>query len=156
MSMTQKKQHLIQDLNNQVRLMSGSSVLFSHVIADNIGINSTDMECLDFLVIHGTSTAGKLAELTGLTTGAITAMVDRLEKASFVKRTFDKNDRRRVLVEPDIKKINKEIGKYMLSMANSFNKEAEEFTEEELIIILKFVIKANQIAKEEIVKLKSK
>src|SRR5258708_39863365 len=104
MSMTQKKQHLIQDLNNQVRLMSGSSVLFSHVIADNIGINSTDMECLDFLVIHGTSTAGKLAELTGLTTGAITAMVDRLEKASFVKRTFDKNDRRRVLVEPDIKK----------------------------------------------------
>jgi predicted transcriptional regulator len=154
MSSISKKQQLIQGLNLQVRLMSAKSVLFSQTIADKVGIHSTDMECLDFLVLHGSSTAGQLAELTGLTTGAITAMIDRLEKRNFVKRKFDKNDRRKVLVVPDIKKVNEEIGKYTISMATTFDKHSNELSVTELETILKFLVKENEVATEEISKLK--
>ncbi len=91
----------IQDaLSMTMREMSSLSILFSQTIADKIGINSTDMESGDFLNIYGPMTAGKLAELTGLTTGAITGVIDRLEKAKFAKRVPDPTDRRKVLLEP--------------------------------------------------------
>lgn len=154
MSTTNKKQLLIQELSIQVRLMSANSVLFSHAVADNVDIHSTDIECLDFLLLHGTLTAGKLSALTGLTTGAITAMIDRLEKAGFVKRNFDKSDRRKVLVVPITKRIHEEIGKYMISMGTSFEKQSEEFSERELAVVLKFLVKANEIATKEITKLR--
>ena len=58
----------------------------------------TDAECIDFLKEMGPSTAGELAKATRLTTGAITNVIDRLEKAGFVKRIPDASDRRKVIV----------------------------------------------------------
>ena len=69
-------------------------------IADRLGINLTDLRCLDVLDQRGTIAAGELAAALGLTTGAVTTMLDRLERGGYVRRLRDAVDRRRVLVEP--------------------------------------------------------
>jgi DNA-binding MarR family transcriptional regulator len=88
----------VYDLMWALRRFTRSSLLLQHTIAQNIGLNVTDAECIDFLQEMGPSTAGALAKATKLTTGAITNVIDRLEKAGFVKRTADPNDRRKVIV----------------------------------------------------------
>jgi len=90
---------LLQRLDHLLRRVSAQSVLLSDAVADHVGLNSTDLECLDLLFLAGPTTAGQLAEHTGLTTGAMTAVIDRLERATLVRRSHDSTDRRRVLVE---------------------------------------------------------
>lgn len=152
--MSSDKQRLVRQLNEQTRLLSANTVLFSQALADKAAIHSTDNECLDFLIINGSLTAGKLSELTGLTTGAVTAVIDRLEKAGFAKRERDKKDRRVINVFPNIKEINKRIMPHAKSMQNAFNVITEKFSEKDLEIILRFVSEANEVAKEEINKLR--
>ena len=77
----------------------GQSVVLSQIIADKVGLSPSDLECLGFLEHDGPSTAGRLGELTGLTSGAVTRMIDRLEARGFVRRRPDPDDRRRVVVE---------------------------------------------------------
>jgi DNA-binding MarR family transcriptional regulator len=82
------------------RESSRLSVMFRHAIAARMGLTVTDMECLDFLMDAGWATAGQLAEQTNLTTGAITSMIRRLERAGYVTSGRDPGDRRRVIVTP--------------------------------------------------------
>ena len=79
--------------------MSTATVMFHQAIADRLGLNVTDHKCMDLLLINGPLSAGQLAEMTGLTTGAITAVIDRLEQAGFARREHDFRDRRRVTVQ---------------------------------------------------------
>jgi DNA-binding MarR family transcriptional regulator len=72
--------------------------MLNHAVAERLGLDPTAWECLTLLFEHGPVTAGRLAELTGLTTGAVTGLVDRLESAGYVRRERDPNDRRRVIV----------------------------------------------------------
>jgi DNA-binding MarR family transcriptional regulator len=96
--MTAKK-----DLEKQVfiaaREQGISSVLFRNALGRRLGLNVTDGECLSLLSLKGTSTPTELARYTGLTTGSTTAMLDRLEKAKFIRRKPNPNDRRGVLIE---------------------------------------------------------
>ena len=91
--------HLLKVLDETVRKVGAQSVLISDLVATRVGLNSTDLECLDLLYLAGATTAGTLARHTGLTTGATTAVIDRLERAGFVRRRRDTTDRRCVLVE---------------------------------------------------------
>ena len=152
MSSPNRKQ-LTQELNRQIRFLTANSVLFSKVVADKVGQHSTDIECLDFLVLGGPATAGKLSELTGLTTGAVTAMIDRLEAAGYVQRKRDKDDRRKVIVVPNERKIDSEIAPFSLSMGVALETLSKEFSEGQLEIVLRFLAKANALAKKEIAKL---
>jgi DNA-binding MarR family transcriptional regulator len=83
------------------RELASTSLFFHTLIAGKVGLNATDTRCLDILAraLPASITAGALTEATGLTTGAITGILDRLERAGFVKRTKDAHDRRKVLVE---------------------------------------------------------
>jgi DNA-binding MarR family transcriptional regulator len=78
---------------------SGQSVLLSQLVADKVGLSPSDLECMGQLQHSGPMTAGRLGELTGLTSGAVTRMIDRLERARYVRRRSDPGDRRKVLVE---------------------------------------------------------
>ncbi|GGQ20929.1 hypothetical protein GCM10010266_50240 [Streptomyces griseomycini] len=76
-----------------------SYALFSQALADHLGLHPTDLQCLNLLTLEGGPvTTGRIAELTGLTTGSATRLVDRLERAGYVVRERDEGDRRRVLV----------------------------------------------------------
>ena len=90
---------LLQELDETLRKVGAQSVLISDLVATRVGLNSTDLECLDLLYLAGVTTAGTLARHTGLTSGATTAVIDRLERAGFVRRRRDTSDRRCVLVE---------------------------------------------------------
>lgn len=81
------------------RRLTRSSLMFQYAVAEQMKLNPTDAECIDFLMEMGPSTAGELANATRLTTGAITAAIDRLAKAGFVKRENDPGDRRKVIIK---------------------------------------------------------
>src|SRR5436190_13301126 len=79
--------------------LSTATVLFHAAIADRLGVGATDVKCYSILRQTGAITAGELAERTSLTTGAITGVIDRLERAKLVRRARDSQDRRRIVLE---------------------------------------------------------
>src|SRR6266567_4211222 len=96
----------------QVREFSAGTILFNQKVAERVGLHLTDMQCMNVLDLLGTSTPKKLAEFMGLTTGGVTVMLDRLEKAGCIKREPNPDDRRSVLVRVNAKKMEKIHGHY--------------------------------------------
>jgi DNA-binding MarR family transcriptional regulator len=96
---SERSSELIAQAVLEVRLHQNAYDRFEDAAAGYFGLNRTDMRCLDVLERHGVLAAGEIARQTGLTTGAVTAMLDRLERAGWVRRLRDDADRRRVLVE---------------------------------------------------------
>jgi len=94
-------------LVRQIRHFIAAAILFNQKVADHAGLRLTDMQCMGVLDLLGPSTPGKLAECTGLTTGGVTVMLDRLEKAGYVKRERNPNDRRSIIVHVNLKKLQK-------------------------------------------------
>jgi DNA-binding MarR family transcriptional regulator len=129
---------LLQDLEHAVRKSSALGVIFGQTVANKVGMSSSDLECLDFLNIEQRVTAGRLAELTGLTTGAITGMVDRLEKAGLVRRERDDNDRRKVFIAIVPENIAK-IGRYYEPLQRAVQRDWESYTDAELKLLLRFM-----------------
>ena len=92
------RRHAIEEFMRAGRESSRLSVMFRHALADRLGLTVSDMECVDFLMDTGSATAGELAQRTNLTTGAVTSMIRRLERAGYVTAARDPADRRRVIV----------------------------------------------------------
>jgi DNA-binding MarR family transcriptional regulator len=97
--MSSRKRQLGLELLDEVRRSQNATDRYDQAVADALGLNRTDMRCLDILDREGPLAAGQLAAATGLTTAAITTVLDRLERAGYARRTRDSGDRRRVLVE---------------------------------------------------------
>jgi DNA-binding MarR family transcriptional regulator len=89
---------LLADLEREIRRFGIQSALLGDAIADRLGMAATDLRCLCLIEKNECVTAGEVAERTGLTTGAVTGLIDRLERAGFVERTRDPLDRRRVII----------------------------------------------------------
>src|SRR6266567_8630524 len=97
---TSPKDVMIERFANLGRQLSQATVLFHAQIAEHVGLSATDHKCLDLAVqAERPLTAGQIADLSGLSTGAVTGVIDRLERAGFVRRVRDPHDRRKVLVE---------------------------------------------------------
>ncbi|HLZ06450.1 MAG TPA: MarR family transcriptional regulator [Bradyrhizobium sp.] len=143
MSRTKARAVLLQELENAMRKASAQGTMFAKAVADRAGISSSDMDCMDFLNMEGRMTAGRLAELTGLTTGAITGVVDRLEKAGFVRRERDESDRRKVFIAPVPERM-MEIGRFYALMQRAMQKQAERYTDSELKLLLRYAAECNQ------------
>ncbi|MGA2284099.1 MAG: MarR family transcriptional regulator [Candidatus Dormibacteria bacterium] len=94
---TPERADLVRRLVLAVRRQVAWTVLHNQAIADRLGMGVTDLHCVNLLDIEGPMTAGRLAELMGLTTGAVTGVLDRLERAGLVRREADPADRRRVV-----------------------------------------------------------
>src|SRR5919109_5681063 len=95
----EKKQALADELIHLARAHEAANDAFDEVAREKLGINRTDLRCLNIVDNHGPMTAGRLAELSGLTTAAVTSVLDRLERAGYARRTRDQEDRRQVMVE---------------------------------------------------------
>jgi DNA-binding MarR family transcriptional regulator len=94
-------------LIRNIRYFIAGTILFNQKVADKIGLHLTDMQCLNLLELLGPTTPGKLAEFMGLSTGGVTVMLDRLEKAGFIKRAANPADRRSILVRINVGKMRK-------------------------------------------------
>lgn len=95
---TTAKHELVERVGSAVRKMGAQSVIGSRTIADRFGMHMTDLEVLDLIFLRRAVSAGELADATGLTSGSVTALIDRLAKAGYVERCDDPSDRRKVLV----------------------------------------------------------
>ena len=94
-----ERQELLRQVTLAVRLHQNAYDRFEDAAADYVGVNRTAMRCMDVLERAGRLTAGEIAVQTGLSSGAVTALLDRLERAGYVRRLRDTADRRRVWVE---------------------------------------------------------
>jgi DNA-binding MarR family transcriptional regulator len=95
----QKKEELGRELLRLAREHEAANQAFDEVAARKLGVNQTDLRALNIVENQGRLTAGRLAELMGLTTAAVTAVLDRLERAGYARRVRDEKDRRQVIVE---------------------------------------------------------
>ena len=98
MSNGNSKKRLIEQTLEEIRALDGELDLMDQAIADRLGMNRTDAQCMDLISRLGPMTAGELADRVGLTAGAITAVLDRLERGQWIRRERDPADRRRVIV----------------------------------------------------------
>src|SRR5918999_6195630 len=90
---------IVKAFGDAVRAYQTVNDNFDQAVADHLGMNRTDARCVDLIDQAGGMTAGELARAAGLTTGAVTAVVDRLEAAGLAQRVHDPEDRRRVRIE---------------------------------------------------------
>jgi DNA-binding MarR family transcriptional regulator len=95
----EKKQVLVDELIHLARAHEAANDAFDEVAREKLGINRTDLRCLNIIENHGRMNASRLAELSGLTTAAVTSVLDRLERAGYARRVRDHEDRRQVMVE---------------------------------------------------------
>jgi DNA-binding MarR family transcriptional regulator len=121
--------------------------MFHQAIADRLGLNATDHKCIDLLASGEPMTAGELAESTGLTTGAITGVIDRLEAAGFVHREDDPTDRRRVILRV-VPKRYREIGRLFESLAAATADLSARYGDRDLATILDFMTRSRQMLHE--------
>ncbi len=130
------------------QLYSYTSIQMHEAVARKAGLSGTDHKYLGFLIEKGQMTAGELSTLTGLTTGAVTGLIDRLQKKELVKRQFAQDDRRKVIIEPNTKNIMA----LLVPLYEEFRKESENliasFSNEEIKIIETYFEKAIRIMNE--------
>jgi DNA-binding MarR family transcriptional regulator len=132
------REQLIRSLIAEVRASQVATDALDQAVADHLGLNRTDARALDVLDQHeGPITAGELAQAMHLTTGAVTSVLDRLEKAGWAKRVRDPNDRRRVLVEatPKVKKAGDALYGSTADAIAAF----PEYTDEQLELLIDFM-----------------
>jgi DNA-binding MarR family transcriptional regulator len=144
------RDELLQTLDETLRKVSAQSVLLNDTVAKLVGANPTDLECLDLLGLGGPTTAGKLASHTGLTTGATTAVIDRLERAGFARRLRNTEDRRRVLVEALPERL-RQIEALYQPLAVAVARLNEDYGDRQLAVIVDYLSRAVTLAAEHVV-----
>lgn len=151
-----KREETIQAIIEKRREMSTETIVFHQNVADVLGLHITDHKCLDLIRQYGAMPAGRLAELTGLTTGAVTGIIDRLEKAGFVRRANDPKDRRRTIIEPvRNKKWERKIEAIFIPFHERMHKLLSSYSDSELAFLLDVLTKSIELTREESKKLRT-
>jgi DNA-binding MarR family transcriptional regulator len=128
------------------RELSTLTIFFHTLIGKKLGLNTTDHKALDIIYRKGGVTAGELAKETGLTTGAVTGIVDRLWKAGFVERCKEPNDRRKVIVRA-LPEGEERIGPLFTPLSEAISETLSEYSEEELAVIAGFAARSIEVMK---------
>ena len=102
---SEKREAQLRHAEELVRRLIAEAVLFNYDVSERIGMSARDMQVLHLLQLEGPMPAGRLAELTRLTTGTVTGIIDRLESAGLARRGPDPADRRRVIVSLDAARV---------------------------------------------------
>jgi len=136
--MNDRRRQLIEAINGEVRRSQNRTDAYDEAVADAVGINRTDHRCLDILENEGGATAGRLAELMGLSTGAVTTVLDRLERAGLARRVRDEHDRRKVNVV-----VTEKAGALLWPFYEPLMKMSERlyvrYSDEQLALVLDFL-----------------
>lgn len=136
---------LYADLGNEVRANQQATDAVDELLAEMLGINRTDARCLDILEQHGSMSAGDLAAASRLTTGAITAVIDRLDRAGLARRVPDPSDRRRVLVEPTEKALEFANELMVQPMRALYMPMAERYSDDDLRLFIDFTRRGREL-----------
>jgi DNA-binding MarR family transcriptional regulator len=131
------RKELIEQYSRAVQQSGTLTVLHTNAISHKIGLSATEFEALDIISQRQPITAGHLATFCGLTTGAITGLVDRLESAGFAKRAIDQTDRRRVLISTvENRRISKKVSDLYRPISDAFDEFISGMSDEEIAFLL--------------------
>jgi DNA-binding MarR family transcriptional regulator len=146
----------IKEMRKLTQQYAYTSLQMHEAIGRKTGLTGTDHKYLGFLLQNGQMTAGELSNLTGLTTGAVTGLIDRFEKKKLVKRQFDKQDRRKIFIVPNTEKIMAIFEPLYRDFRKMSEKLSLTFSTEELKVIQAYFVKAIEIMNETTNKLSHK
>jgi DNA-binding MarR family transcriptional regulator len=136
----------VRELRLQLRHFVVEVIVSNFEATDEVGLNSTDFASLCLLLLNGPAPAGRLAALTGLTTGAVTGLVDRLERAGFVRREPDPADRRKVIIVPDAERVGRDVFPHFPSLQRAATTAFyNDFTVAELQVITAFLSRLSSL-----------
>ena len=139
---------IITRIRKLVQQYAYTSIQMHEAIGRKAGLSGTDHKYLGFLIEKGQMTAGELSNLTGLTTGAVTGLIDRFEKKKLVKRKFANDDRRKVFIEPNTKNIMALFAPLYKEFRSKSEKLTASFSDKEIKIIETYFSKAIEIMNE--------
>src|SRR5919204_2887443 len=144
----------IADLEREFRKFRVQMGFFDHAVAERLGLNRTDVHVLTLLNDAGSLTAGDIAQATSLTTGAVTAVIDRLEKSGYAYRERDPGDRRRVVVRL-AQERRRQIATVFQPMLARSAEMYSDLSEQERAVLLAFLRKAYPMLHRETAKLRT-
>jgi DNA-binding MarR family transcriptional regulator len=142
--LSRNKRQVFEELIEEVQRSQLATDRYDQAVADAIGLNRTDMRCLDVISREGPVTAGRLADATGLTSGAMTTALDRLERAGLARRVRDATDRRRVLVELT-EEARAGAGDFYGDQMAHAERLYKRYSEKELELLLEFVREGREL-----------
>lgn len=148
----EKRVALMQELQFLGQMASTETALFHHKAAAKNGLGITDSKTISTLMQEGPMTAGEIANRLNLTTGAVTSVIDRIEKAGFANRIADPKDRRKVVVKVNAKNL-ENMGKIYESIGHTFQKVLDGYSTDELQFLVDYYKITIELTKSEINKL---
>ena len=137
-----------------LRRVNFQGSIFGQSVAIRLGLSESDIDALELLIDTGAATAGKLSDLMGLTTGAVTRVIDRLEQAGYVRRTTDPADRRRVVVEVVPERV-ATVQSLLASLERASEEEVGRYTAEQLALINDFLSRMADLTQAEAARLRT-
>lgn len=146
-----QRAELVAELGQALRQHDGLIASFFRALAARIGVTATDMQVIEGLAASGPMTAGQLADLAGLTTGAITGMINRLEEVGLVQRERDPEDGRRVIVrlEENSDQLQR-IASLFQMREQAWEELTGQYDAEQLAVLVSFFNRVNEVAQQEI------
>jgi DNA-binding MarR family transcriptional regulator len=125
------------------RRMIAAAVLFSHQVAEQLKLGASDAQFMTLLDVHGPLTPGRLAELSGLRTGTVSGVLDRLEAAGLIRRERDPHDRRKVIVSPDAQQIAERVAPHYAGQVVRMTEVLNRYDDDQLAVIADFTSTAS-------------
>ncbi len=132
------REDILAEVTEELRLSGVTKDIADQVVADYLGLNRTDTRCLDIVERLDGVSAGRLAAEAGLSTGAVTTVLDRLERAGFARRVQDPGDRRRVLVELT-PAARRQLQELYAPLADATMHQLEGYTTDEVSLVRDFM-----------------
>ena len=149
-----QKKDLVAELISEFRAAGNQDSAFDNLAAERLGLNRTDLHCINIIENSGGLTAGQLAAEAGLTSGAVTGVIDRLERAGYARRALDPSDRRRVNVEVTPKFYARADRIWGPVAADWASRLGARFTAEELERVIDFLRATNELSREHLERLR--
>lgn len=140
----ESREHVLATVAEELRLSGVTNAIADQAVADHLGLNRTDTRCLDIIERLDGVSAGRLAGESGLSTGAVTTVIDRLERAGYASRVSDPGDRRRVLVELT-PAARRELVDLYTPLAEATLRQLEGYTTDEVSLVRDFLRDARRL-----------
>ena len=152
----ENREELLRELEEENRRSTTGAVLLLQAVAQRSGMNLTDLQCINILTSTGPIDAGRLAEMMGLTTGAITGVINRMERMGYARREKDPVDGRRVVIRP----VPEELERVGADVFGSFEKRAldalvSEYDDRDLAVVLDLMRRSNAMTEREIARIRA-
>ena len=153
---SKNREELLRELEVENRRSTTGAVLLLQAVTQRSGMNLTDLQCINILTSTGPITAGQLAETMGLTTGAVTGVINRMERMGYARRENDPDDGRRVVIRP----VPEELERVGADVFGSYERRAldalvSEYDERDLAVIVDFMQKGSALTEEEIARIRA-